>query len=833
AFYDDVCYMLARQMGAPNSPQWFNTGLFFAYGMASDGEGHFYFDNKDGEIKSVVNAYERPQTHACFIQSVNDDMTGDGGVMDLMKREARLFRFGSGTGSNFSAIRGKGEPLPDGGHSPGLIAFLKIGDSVAGSIKNNGQTRRAAKMVCLDISHPDVEEFINWKVKEEEKVAALVAGSHAISRHMNTILELLKEGDSERSSEDIFDINKNMKLRNAVISAKKDNVPVAYIKKAVDLAAQGIHSVDVELYTTDWNGNGYESVSGQNANNSLCISNDFMKILEAGGRWRLVYRTNGETAREMDARELWDQIAYAAYNCADPGIQFSTTINEWHTCPKEGPIQASNPCSEFMFLDDTACNLASLNLLKFYDSDEGIFLIDDFIHAVRIWTIVLDISIEMSSFPGKTIAANAAKFRTLGLGYANLGALIMQMGYPYGSRQAQAITGAITALMTGVAYRSSAEIARELGVFGGFPANREDMLRVIRNHRRAAFGETSGYEGLTVLPQPIDHALVDKTMTSIVKEVWDEVIALGESQGFRNAQTSAIAPTGTIGLLMGCDTTGIEPDYALVKYKKLSCGGYFRIINNSIPIALKKLGYEPHEISAIIQYATGSGSLERAPKINHESLKSKGFTDAILAKLDSELKRAFDITFVFNIWNIGEEFCTRQLGLSKEALLGESANLLKMIGFTDNDIREAGRFICGTMTLEGAPCLKEEHLPIFVCANKCGLEGTRFLSSMDHIGMMAAAQPFVSGAISKTINLPKEATIDDIQNVFFTSWKRMLKSNSVYRDGSKLSQPLSSISYDWDNIYSDEISQKEKVKAAVELMTRQKLGERSRLPNCR
>jgi ribonucleoside-diphosphate reductase alpha chain len=801
-YYNEMVVMLASQMGAPNSPQWFNTGLNWAYGIEGPAQGHYFVDPTSGQMLRSVNAYEHPQPHACFIQSVTDDLVNEGGIMDLWVREARIFKYGSGTGSNFSAIRGAGEPLSGGGKSSGLMSFLRIGDRSAGAIKSGGTTRRAAKMVTLDIDHPDVEEYINWKVVEEQKVAALVTGSKLCEKHLNEIIKAI-HGWTEESEK--LDRKKNTRLAAAIKAAAGACVPANYVERALALAGQGVTGIKFPVYNTDWNSDAYITVSGQNSNNSLRLTNGFMEAVENGGDWHLYWRIEKNKAalenrepkpcKTLNAGQLWEDISYAAWSCADPGLQFDTTINEWHTCPEDGRINASNPCSEYMFLDDTACNLASLNLMKFHDAKTGAFDIEGYRHANRLWTITLEISVLMAQFPSQAIAQKSYDFRTLGLGYANLGAYLMVNGIAYDSKEAMAICGALTSIMHCTSYATSAEIAQVKGPFARYFANRDAMLRVIRNHRRAAYGAPNDdYEGLSIKPVPINPDFCPADLLKAAREDADRMLSLGEQHGYRNAQVTVIAPTGTIGLVMDCDTTGIEPDFALVKFKKLAGGGYFKIINGSIPPALEKLGYSASQIDEIIRYCRGAGSLEKAPHINHETLKAKGFTDEVLKKIESALPQAFDINFVFNKYTLGDEFCKTTLGLTEAQLNDWSFNMLKSFGFSGEQIAAANEFVCGTMMLEGAPHLKPEHMSVFDCANKCGSKGQRYIAPMAHVRMMGAAQPFISGAISKTINFPADATIDDIKHAYMESWKYMTKANALYRDGSKLSQPLNSTS---------------------------------------
>ncbi|WP_256808007.1 MULTISPECIES: vitamin B12-dependent ribonucleotide reductase [unclassified Bradyrhizobium] len=790
-FYDELRYMLTMQMVAPNSPQWFNTGLHWAYGIDGPGQGHYYVDPFSGKLTKSKSAYEHPQPHACFIQGVGDDLVNEGGIMDLWVREARLFKYGSGTGSNFSRLRGEGEKLSGGGRSSGLMSFLKIGDRAAGAIKSGGTTRRAAKMVVVDVDHPDIETYIDWKVKEEQKVAALVTGSKINQKHLKAVLKACV--NCEGSGDDCFDPEKNPALRREIKLARRSLVPDNYIKRVIQFAKQGYKDIQFDVYDTDWDSEAYLTVSGQNSNNSVSLRDDFLRAVETDGDWNLVGRTTKKITKTLKARDLWEKIGYAAWASADPGLHFNTTMNDWHTCKASGDIRASNPCSEYMFLDDTACNLASANLLTFYDTTTKHFDVDGYEHLCRLWTIVLEISVMMAQFPSKAIAELSYEFRTLGLGYANIGGLLMTMGLPYDSKEGRAIAGALTAIMTGITYKTSAEMASELGTFPGYKKNAAHMLRVIRNHRRAAHGQSNGYEALSVNPVPMD--LVSCPQVDLVahaQAAWDAALELGEKHGYRNAQTTVIAPTGTIGLVMDCDTTGIEPDFALVKFKKLAGGGYFKIINRAVPAALRALGYRESDIAEIEAYAVGHGSLSNAPGINASTLKAKGFTDEAIAKVEKALPTAFDIKFAFNKWTFGEDFIRDQLGIGAEAIAAPGFDLLQAVGFTKREIEAANVHICGAMTVEGAPHLKAEHYPVFDCANPCGKIGKRYLSVESHIRMMSAAQPFISGAISKTINMPNDATVEDCKSAYMLSWKLALKANALYRDGSKLSQPLNS-----------------------------------------
>ncbi len=765
AFYDELSHMLLHQMAAPNSPQWFNTGLQWAYGINGPAQGHYYTDPTTGETRPAEDAYSHPQPHACFIQSVQDDLVSPGGIMDLWVREARLFKYGSGTGTNFSKLRGECEPLSGGGKSSGLMSWLKIGDRAAGAIKSGGTTRRAAKMVCLDLDHPDIEQFVNWKVREEIKVAALVEGM----KHL--------PGEQKKTAE--------------ALGLKLDY---------------------------DFNGEAYLTVSGQNSNNSVRIPNAFFNALDADGHWDLTRRTDGEKGGSINARNLWDQIGYAAWRCADPGVQYDTTINQWHTCPESGRINASNPCSEYMFLDNTACNLASLNVLKFYDSKDRVFDWAGYEHAVKVWTVVLEISVLMAQFPSKEIAELSYQFRTLGLGFANLGAMLMQAGVPYDSGRGRAISGALSAILTGQSYTTSAIMAEQLGAFPGYQKNRKHMLRVIRNHRRAAYGvprdleltdtsDLGDYEGLAIKPVPINADAIDtgdshigkltngRELIDRARIAWDSALKLGQEHGYRNAQTTVIAPTGTIGLLMDCDTTGVEPDFALVKFKKLAGGGYFKIANQSLRPALEALGYDKQQTRDILVYVMGALTLDvpmpETPvgkKTFADVLRGHGLIDADLQKIVDALPTVFELSHAFNAWTLGEAAIER-LGMADQA--GKPGfDLLTALGLTRAQVTALNRVICGTQTVEGAPHLKDEHLAVFDCASTCGPTGKRYIAPNGHIHMMAAAQPFISGAISKTINLPNSADVQDIKDAYRLSWELGLKANALYRDGCKLSQVL-------------------------------------------
>ncbi|MDP6871798.1 MAG: adenosylcobalamin-dependent ribonucleoside-diphosphate reductase [Candidatus Thalassarchaeaceae archaeon] len=828
AYFDEMCYLVASQRSAPNSPQWFNTGLHWAYGIEGPAQGHTYIDPLTGKLEYSSNAYEHPQPHACFIQSVGDSLVGGkDSIMGLWNREALLFKYGSGTGSNFSKIRGAGEPLSGGGSSSGLLSFLKIGDRAAGAIKSGGTTRRAAKMVTLDLDHPDIEEYIDWKSSEEEKVSALVIGSNILQKHADKLMDAIWEGDDETR----FDQNSNESLRRAMVGAIRDSVPQPHIQRIVDLAKQGWKGVDFDVLDTDWQGEAYLTVSGQNSNNSVRVPNSFMQSVKDGGKWDLHWRTELDKAeaegrepnacKTLDAGELWDKVAYTAWACADPGVQFDTTINEWHTCPEAGRINGSNPCSEYMFLDDTACNLASINLLKYYDLDTHTFQIEDFVHSVRLWTVTLEISVLMAQFPSEEIARGSYDYRTLGLGYCNIGSLLMHMGIPYDDERGYAICGALTSIMCGESYATSAEISSVLGPFPDYERNAEHMLRVMRNHRRAAYdAPAEEYEGLSVAPMGINSKKCPKDLLEAARGAWDTALREGEQHGYRNAQTTVIAPTGTIGLVMGADTTGVEPQFSLIQYKTLAGGGSLRIINHGVPAALKRLGYSKPKVKGIMEHIMGTMRLTGCPHLTSDRLSQLGFTSDVISKIDTSMPDVFGIRGAFAPSILGEDFCMEALGMSKEQCDDPFFDVLSHLGFSSAEVDEANDHVFGRGTIEGSPGLKEEHLPVFDCATPCGKYGVRAIDWKAHVLMMAAAQPFISGAISKTINMPSDSTVEDIRAAYDLSHETMNKACAVYRDCSKLSQPLMNQLVDTSSLEEEEADEavSTMVKQVVETM---------------
>ncbi len=702
AFEAELVHMLVHQIGAFNSPVWFNCGLQHEYGIAGSG-GNYYTDSHTNEVRVTTDSYSHPQVSACFIQSVDDDLMS---IFELARNEARVFKFGSGTGTNFSRLRGRMEKLSGGGTSSGLMSFLEVLDRGAGATKSGGTTRRAAKMVVLDMDHPEIEDFITWKMREEKKVAALVASG----------------------------------------------------------------------YSSDFNGDAYATVSGQNSNNSVRVPDRFMEAVLDNGTWQTTFRTTGQVHETKPARGIWKKVAEAAWHCADPGVQFDDTIQKWHTVKATDRIYASNPCSEFLHLDDTACNLASVNLMKFLGAD-GAFDIEGYRHANRVFFLAQEILVSFASYPTDKIARRSFDYRPLGLGYANLGTLLMVQGLPYDSEPARAYAACLTGIMTGEAYALSAEMAASKGPFAGYAANRDSMLEVMRLHRNHA--------------RSIDHKFAPRDLKAAAVECWDRAVQLGAENGYRNAQATVLAPTGTIGLLMDCDTTGVEPDFALVKFKKLAGGGYFKIVNQSVPAALRRLGYDDPEIERVVRYAVGYGTFENAPHVNRATLLQKRLTPAEIDRIEQSLPGMLDIRFAFSRGMLGDEVLTR-LGVGLAEREKPAFSALPFLGFTDAQIEEANTAICGSQSVEGAPGLRVADLPAFDCANRCGPRGTRFIPPMGHVRMMAAVQPFISGAISKTVNLPGDSTVEEVEKIYTESWRLGLKAVALYRDGSKLSQPLAS-----------------------------------------
>lgn len=820
AFHDEVLYMLAAQIAAPASPQWFNTGLHWAYGIEGDDSGQWAFDSwpkeKDQGDGSRFRAYRvhdgfsRPQSHACFIQSVDDSLVDAGGIMDLATSEARVFKYGGGSGTNFSPLRGEGEPLTGGGVSSGMASWLRTLDRSAGAIKSGGTTRRAAKMIVVDLDHPDIERYIGWKEEEENKVAALVAGAALVRRHTAAILKAAKESGLPHVKED----KTTSKVEEAARLARAEGVPAVYVKKAVDAGREGMDDLPLPSLDTDFNGQAYQTVSGQNANNTVRVSDGQMMKLLRDEPVPLFWRTELRKAKR-DGREpqpcrlvsggrLWGQIIDAAWSSADPGLHFSTTINEWNTCPNDGEIVASNPCSEYFWLDNTGCNLASVNAVKFHLRDGAEpFDVKGYTHACSVWALVLEITAGMASFPTKVIAEGTAKYRTMGLGYCNVGALLMRLGIPYDSNAGRGWIGALTALMHFSAGIRSAECASAVGTFPRFDANREEMLRVVENHVTATY-PTGAFLGLSKEPHRLTDYVVPAFLLKAAQEAGAECLTKGRKHGYRNAQWTLCAPTGTIGLLMDADTTGIEPDFALVKFKKLAGGGYFKLTNQSVPVALDALGYGAEEIADIQRYMLGVPKLSAAPHDFVSRLKLAGYDDDALARLEEALPTCVDVRMLV------------------PKAIREAAKL------TREQMAEINEALCGTMTVEGAPHLKDEHLAVFDCANKCGAKGRRSLSPFSHLYVMAAAQPFLSGAISKTVNLPKEATRAMVRAVYEESWQLALKAVSLFRDGSKLSQPLMSGGGDEE--------ESEAVVAAARIAERvvyRYIAKRRKLPNRR
>jgi ribonucleoside-diphosphate reductase alpha chain len=709
-FYRSIYADLYHQKAAPNSPQWFNTGLHWAYGITGPAQGH-WFINAKGEAEKSKDAYSRPQPHACFIQAVSDDLTGEGGIMGLWQREALVFKFGSGTGSNFSSIRAKGEKLSGGGTSSGLMSFLKIGDTVGGAIKSGGTTRRAAKMVCVDVDHPEIEDFIVWKAREEMKAASLHVGAAALvdfSKAIHLANRLLSEGPARPDADQLLrDMLKHWSTR---VHPKVWDRFLSFVTAGGDPVTFANMISDMEM-SVDWQGEAYETVSGQNANNSVRVSDEFMQAAAELRPWHLTARTTGETMKTVDARGLWDSICESAWACADPGLQFDDTINSWNTLPWEGRINASNPCSEYMFLDDTACNLASLNLVAFAAREPGkkarAFNLLAFADACERWTQVLDTSVTMAQFPSRQMAINSARYRTLGLGYANLGGLLMRMGIAYDSDDGRHLAALITGTLQMSAIRASHRTANTDSIHPAAkaaayaPDQPEDRQgRNIRDTAVIMLRHLDLFQSVLDVEQHTtgQRRVIDAHVREISRRTSGVVSAVQSGDDlFNNAQLSVLAPTGTISLLMDCDTTGIEPDFALVKYKSLAGGGGMTIVNASVPEGLIALGYK----------------------------------------------------------DVGEK---------------------------------ADQILSGKHRLD--EILDPAHVPVFAVAASNDPSPGAVVSPSGHVQMMAVCQPFISGAISKTVNLPTGATVQDVSSVYREAWASGVKAIALYVDGSKLSQPL-------------------------------------------
>lgn len=784
AFYDEIRYMILNQICAPNSPQWFNTGLHWAYGIEGRSGNQYYYDIQLKQIVKSVNAYEHPQVHACFILKVLDDLVNKNGIMDTAITEASIFKYGSGVGANFSNIRGANEKLSGGGQSSGLLSFLDVINKSAGAIKSGGTTRRAAKMVILDDDHPDLVEFIMWKVKEEAKVLSLVVGSEKIDRHIKNVVHACMQYSGDEA--DKYDANTNLALKIAIADAEQNGVPSSYCNHIVHAMESGI-PINWEVFNLDWNGAAYRAVSGQNSNNSIFISDKFMNAVENDADWNLIARTDGSIIKTLKARKLWDLICYSAWACADPGVQYKDTIQSWHTCKTDGPIRGTNPCSEYVFLDNTACNLASINLDKMllHTNDGIMFNIDAFKYACNLWTIVLDISVTMAQYPTYDFAESSLKYRTLGLGYGSMGSMLMSLGIAYDSDEGRSVAAAITAILTLSVYNTSSTLAQKLGTFEQYEENKESMLTVIENMHHLVHHQADKCKNLNIKPYLVQLPESFKYLGQAAQKLSHETLKAAREHGVRNAQATVIAPTGTISFVMDLGTTSVEPTFSLVSWKKLAGGGDMRVLNKTVVDALHALQYTESQITDIKQYIFGHGNVKNAPHINNTALKAKGFTDDMIEKMTHALKTAYDIKHIINTNFFGQDILQKRCNINVTA----NDNLLEVLGFSSEQITEANIYCCGHLTIEGAPHLKPSHISVFDCAMPNGV-GVRFISPEGHYKMVAAVQPFISGAASKTVNLPEHITIEEISKIYFETWKYGIKCVSLYRNNSKLSQPM-------------------------------------------
>ncbi len=798
-FFDEMCYILCHQIASPHSPHWFNMGLHWAYGIAGDYQGHFYYDESIKTVCKTLSSYERPQSHSCFIQGVEDNLLREDGLLDLIVKEARLFKYGSDSGTNFSSIRAKGEQISSGGVSSGLMSFLKMGDISTGIMNSGGGLKLASKRVLLDVDHPEIEDFISWKLKEEQKIVSLVTGSKINHKILQLILSTCEEYNGTLN--DKIDINLNVKLQEVLSIAKSLMVPEKFIRKVLLLARQGIYTLDFDIFITSMDSESYKSVSGQNSNNTVVVSNTFLTKLLAEEKgeekFDLINRGNGKVTKIVNARDLWKKINYSTWSCTEPSLNFDDAINDWHTCINDGRIKGSNTNGEYLFLDNTSCGLASINLLHFRKNDAS-FDTDRFSYVVSLFTMMLGICVSMTEYPSENIAELSNKYRPIGLSYCNMASYLMSLGLPYDSEQARNLAAAISSLLTSKAYETSAIIAKKKGSFEYYDRNASNMLRVLKNHRCVAKGDLKQLDGVSIAPIPLNHNLIsDKNLIKEVLNSWDKAIELGENYGFRNAQVTSIAG-GIISILMDSSTSGIEPEFALVKYKRLEDGSYSKEVNSEVLFALEVLGYSVEEIQDISNYMIGYKTLVNSPAINHESLKAKGFSEIELEKIEQVLSNNIsNIEFVFNIPILGEAFCVEKLGVEKEKFKDPNFSLLQFIGFSKEEIINANIYVTGSLGLEKAPSLKAEHVPIFDCSIPNGKRGVRFLSWKAHIDMLASVQPFISGGISKTIILSKYSLIDDCSDAYLYAWKKGVKSASLFIEGSKLFQPTK------DNILDD------------------------------
>ncbi len=767
AFHDEVAAMLARQVMAPNSPQWLNNGLFWAYGMAGPAQGHFFGDIETGKLKPSNNAYERPQLHACFLHGVRDELVNEGGIMHLYEREARVFKYGSGAGANLSSIRGAGEGLSGGAATPGLMRFLGIGDKAAGAIHAGGLPRQAGKMVVVDIDHPDVLGFIRWKGEEQYKAAALITGARVMRQHLSGVMAAITQG----SGEGRFNPQQNAALKAAITRAKRAMIPGSAIERVMAYARQGYRELHIPIYTAEAGSEVFFTVSAHQTKQAVRVTHRFMQAAEDKEKFALRRRTDGSVARHVPAAELFDDIAHAVWATGGPTIHFADTITRAHSCPETDRIRASTPASEYLFLDDTAAPLAVVNLLACADG-RGFLDLDLFAHVVKCATLMLDISISMAQYPSRAMARLTLDTRPIGLGMANFAALLMRMGYAYDSDEARATAAAIAGLLTGEAALVSAELAKELGEFAEFKKNRSHYLKLLAAKRDLVLhGDRQDAPALTSL-----EALPQPELADALKRVWELAYIKAGAYGLRHAQLSCVPPTSTIARVMDCETLGLTPVASLVRFQPQPQGGVRKHLSSHVRYGLGSLGYSPAQMDEMARYVCGHRSLQHASAVSHTALAAHGFGAAELKAIEETLADAADIHAAFDPFVLGERFCREVLKLPAGALHDANFSVLQHLGFSEEEIAEADAYACGMRTLEGAPHLRAEDAAVFAAG----------VSAEAQINLLAAAQQFLTGGIAHTVMLPHATGMETCQELIRQAWRAGLKSLTLMREGAAL-----------------------------------------------
>lgn len=788
-FFEEIQYIIYKQIASPNAPQLFNTGLHWAYGITGEAQGHYYFSETNNAILPSTNTYERPQTQSCFIQSVEDDLVNKDGIYDLMLKEAKIFKYGSSSGSNFSNIRGKGEKLSGGGHSTGVMSFLKISDFSADVVRSGGNTKSGSKMVVLDADHPEIEDFINWKIKEDEKIVSMVTGSNIVKRILELIFEACK--DYQGLEENKYNHLVNEKLKSVIFLASNLMVPEKYIDRALLLAKQNIYDINYAIFTTAWDLEASKTVTGKNTTTFISITNTFMTKYYNNENWYLINRYDGSSYKTIKTSEIFANIAMASWSCNNVGILFHDNTNDWNTCINDGLIKTSTPNFEYLFLDDTACSIAIINLIHFYKKDQNKLIIDTekLEHVTYLLTIALDISVAMGELPSLKIAQTSFKYRSIGIGYTNAASLLMSMALPYDSKEGRSLIANISAFITGCAYQASAKIAKIKCPFPAYENNKQVFINVIHNHLCALKNEDN-YKNIHNKPQALNYNYcIDKGLYNKTLEIWQNILQLAQTIGFRNAQVSCIMPNNNVNIMLDCNTCGIEPDNSLIKYYTDNTGNYNRVVSPYVIEGLSNLGYSEEQIQDIKHHLIGRKTLKSAPFINKKTLSQLGFTSVELEKIENSLASTFNIQFSFNKYIIGDEFCENVLKLDINQLKNPNFSLLEALGFTSEQITEANYYVNGYLTLEDAPHLQKKHINIFTCSVISG-KGTKYITPQAHINMVASVQPFITGGISKTLVLPYNSTIEICKEIYEYAWQVGIKVLSITREGSLLHHPL-------------------------------------------